>query len=40
MKLKRPAPEDRFLFEVKNGTPKKNIETPASPLSQKVNMNI
>ncbi|XP_025266640.1 DNA topoisomerase 2-binding protein 1-A isoform X3 [Camponotus floridanus] len=35
MKLKRPAPEDRFLFEVKNGTPKKNVETPASPLSQK-----
>ncbi|CAL1689646.1 unnamed protein product [Lasius platythorax] len=35
MKLKRPAPEDRFLFEVKSGTPKKNIETPASPLSQK-----
>ncbi|XP_029163393.1 DNA topoisomerase 2-binding protein 1-A isoform X2 [Nylanderia fulva] len=35
MKLKRPAPEDRFLFGVNSGTPKKNIETPASPLSQK-----
>ncbi|XP_072746156.1 DNA topoisomerase 2-binding protein 1-A isoform X2 [Anoplolepis gracilipes] len=35
MKLKRPAPEDRFLFKVKSGTPKKNVETPASPLSQK-----
>ncbi|XP_050451407.1 DNA topoisomerase 2-binding protein 1-A isoform X2 [Cataglyphis hispanica] len=35
MKLKRPAPEDRFLFKVKSETPKKNNETPASPLSQK-----
>ncbi|XP_011139690.1 DNA topoisomerase 2-binding protein 1-B isoform X2 [Harpegnathos saltator] len=35
MKLKRPAPEERFLFETKGGAPKKNIETPASPLSKK-----
>lgn len=37
MKLKRPAPEELFLFEVKDGAAKRNIETPASPLSKKVN---
>lgn len=35
MKLRRPAPEEHFLFETKGGVPK-NIETPASPLSKKV----
>ncbi|RLU18231.1 hypothetical protein DMN91_008587 [Ooceraea biroi] len=35
MKLKRPAPEEHFLFESKSGASKKNIETPASPLSKK-----
>ncbi|XP_014482988.1 PREDICTED: DNA topoisomerase 2-binding protein 1-A isoform X2 [Dinoponera quadriceps] len=35
MKLKRPAPEECFLFETKGGAPKKSIETPASPLSKK-----
>ncbi|KAH0952086.1 hypothetical protein HN011_008630 [Eciton burchellii] len=36
MKLKRPAPEERFLFETRNVVSKKNIqETPASPLSKK-----
>ncbi|KAG5323618.1 TOPB1 protein, partial [Pseudoatta argentina] len=35
MKLKRPASEELFLFEVKNAVSKKNIETPASPLSKK-----
>ncbi|XP_011691670.1 PREDICTED: DNA topoisomerase 2-binding protein 1 isoform X2 [Wasmannia auropunctata] len=34
MKLKRPASEELFLFEAK-GEAKKNIETPASPLSKK-----
>lgn len=36
MKLKRPASEELFLFEAKDAVPKKNIETPASPLSKKV----
>jgi len=36
MKLKRPASEELFLFEVKDAVSKKNIETPASPLSKKV----
>lgn len=36
MKLKRPASEELFLFEIKDGAFKKNIETPASPLSKKV----
>ncbi|XP_018339764.1 PREDICTED: DNA topoisomerase 2-binding protein 1-A isoform X3 [Trachymyrmex septentrionalis] len=35
MKLKRPASEELFLFEVKDAVSKKNIETPASPLSKK-----
>ncbi|TGZ37603.1 DNA topoisomerase 2-binding protein 1 [Temnothorax longispinosus] len=35
MKLKRPASEELFLFEAKGGAPKKNVETPASPLSKK-----
>ncbi|KYM95649.1 DNA topoisomerase 2-binding protein 1-A [Cyphomyrmex costatus] len=35
MKLKRPASEELFLFEAKDAVPKKNIETPASPLSKK-----
>jgi len=36
MKLKRPASEELFLFEAKGAASKKNIETPASPLSKKV----
>jgi len=37
MKLRRPAPEECFLFETRNVTSKKNIqETPASPLSKKA----
>lgn len=40
MKLKRPAPEERFLFEMKGGVLKKNIETPASPLSKKVQLTL
>lgn len=39
MKLKRPAPEERFLFETKGEAPK-NIETPASPLSKKVQLSL
>ncbi|KAL6258449.1 hypothetical protein P5V15_010405 [Pogonomyrmex californicus] len=35
MKLKRPASEEHFLFEVKDGVSKNNIGTPASPLSKK-----
>ncbi|XP_012528474.1 DNA topoisomerase 2-binding protein 1 isoform X2 [Monomorium pharaonis] len=35
MKLKRPASEELFLFEAKDEASKKNIETPASPLSKK-----
>ncbi|XP_032667662.1 DNA topoisomerase 2-binding protein 1 isoform X2 [Odontomachus brunneus] len=35
MKLKRPAQEEHFSLETKGGVPKKNVETPASPLSKK-----
>ncbi|XP_025993748.1 DNA topoisomerase 2-binding protein 1 isoform X2 [Solenopsis invicta] len=35
IKLKRPASEENFLFEAKNEASKKNVETPASPLSKK-----
>ncbi|XP_020299565.1 DNA topoisomerase 2-binding protein 1 isoform X3 [Pseudomyrmex gracilis] len=35
MKLKRPAPEERFLFEARDEAPKTIVGTPASPLSKK-----
>ncbi|KAL0125656.1 hypothetical protein PUN28_004619 [Cardiocondyla obscurior] len=35
IKLKRPASEELFLFESKEGTSEKGIEMPASPLSKK-----
>ncbi|XP_011866675.1 PREDICTED: DNA topoisomerase 2-binding protein 1 isoform X2 [Vollenhovia emeryi] len=35
MKLKRPASEECYLFETKDGASKTTIETPASPLSKK-----
>lgn len=36
MRLKRPAPEEQFLYESKGNTTKTNNEPPPSPLSKKV----
>lgn len=35
MKLKRPAPEEKYLYETKGNPSKKNNEPPPSPLSKK-----
>lgn len=36
MKLKRPAPEEKFVYESKGNTTKTSNEPPPSPLSKKV----